>query len=60
MKLGQQSWEKIIDDSWRRRVGLRFNLMLLRLDPAAYNVSQKSTCFYSTPLTDGAATENEG
>ncbi|KAG6381518.1 cell differentiation family, Rcd1-like-domain-containing protein [Boletus reticuloceps] len=37
MKLGQQSWEKIIDDSWRRRVGLRFNLTLLRLDPGAYN-----------------------
>ncbi|KIK23682.1 hypothetical protein PISMIDRAFT_679140 [Pisolithus microcarpus 441] len=36
MKLGQQSWEKIIDSSWRRRVGLRFNLSLLRLDPAAY------------------------
>ena len=38
MKLGQQSWEKIIDASWRRRVGLRFNLSLLRLDPAAYPV----------------------
>ncbi|KAG9312886.1 Mus7/MMS22 family-domain-containing protein [Chiua virens] len=37
MKLGQQSWEKIIDDSWRRRVGLRFDLTLLRLDPGAYN-----------------------
>ncbi|KAI6044231.1 Mus7/MMS22 family-domain-containing protein [Pisolithus marmoratus] len=37
MKLGQQSWEKIIDSSWRRRVGLRFNLSLLRLDPAAYS-----------------------
>ncbi|KAG6334435.1 hypothetical protein ID866_4656 [Astraeus odoratus] len=36
MKLGQQSWEKIIDASWRRRVGLRFNLSLLRLDPSAY------------------------
>ncbi|KAI6164406.1 Mus7/MMS22 family-domain-containing protein [Pisolithus thermaeus] len=36
MKLGQQSWEKIIDSSWRWRVGLRFNLSLLRLDPAAY------------------------
>ncbi|KAF9245333.1 Mus7/MMS22 family-domain-containing protein [Melanogaster broomeanus] len=36
MKLGQQSWEKIIDSSWRRRVGLRFNLTLLRLDPGAY------------------------
>jgi hypothetical protein len=37
MKLGQQSWEKIIDDSWRRRVGLRFNVTLLRLDPGAYS-----------------------
>ncbi|KAH7890678.1 Mus7/MMS22 family-domain-containing protein [Phlebopus sp. FC_14] len=36
MKLGPQSWEKIIDASWRRRVGLRFNLTLLRLDPRAY------------------------
>ncbi|KAF9221440.1 hypothetical protein BS17DRAFT_785404 [Gyrodon lividus] len=35
MKLGQQSWEKI-DSSWRRRVWLRFNLTLLRLDPGAY------------------------
>jgi hypothetical protein len=41
MKLGQQSWEKIIDDSWRRRVGLRFNVTLLRLDPGAYSVRQK-------------------
>ncbi|KIJ61983.1 hypothetical protein HYDPIDRAFT_95349 [Hydnomerulius pinastri MD-312] len=37
MKLGHQSWEKIIDSSWRRRVGLRFNLTLLRLDPGAYS-----------------------
>ncbi|KAL4063194.1 Mus7/MMS22 family-domain-containing protein [Scleroderma citrinum] len=36
MKLGQQSWEKIINASWRRRVGLRFNLSLLHLDPSAY------------------------
>lgn len=57
MKLGQQSWEKIIDDSWRRRVGLRFNLTLLRLDPGAYNVS---ICFYSTLLADKLPTENEG
>ena len=40
MKLGQQSWEKIINDSWRRRVGLRFNLTLLCLDPGAYDVRQ--------------------
>ncbi|KZT67297.1 hypothetical protein DAEQUDRAFT_694424 [Daedalea quercina L-15889] len=36
LTLGPQSWEKISDDSWRRRVGLRFMLMVLRLDPAAY------------------------
>ncbi|KAH7914631.1 Mus7/MMS22 family-domain-containing protein [Hygrophoropsis aurantiaca] len=36
MKLGPQSWERIIDATWRRRVGLRFNLTLLQLDPSAY------------------------
>ncbi|CCL98524.1 uncharacterized protein FIBRA_00523 [Fibroporia radiculosa] len=36
LTLGPQSWERIIDSSWRRRVGLRFMLMLLRLDPQAY------------------------
>ncbi|EIW79166.1 hypothetical protein CONPUDRAFT_166954 [Coniophora puteana RWD-64-598 SS2] len=34
--LGPPAWEKIINPSWRRRVGLRFNYMLLRLDPKAY------------------------
>lgn len=57
MKLGQQSWEKIIDDSWRRRVGLRFNLMLLRLDPRAYSVRHK---VYVSFLADNISTENEG
>lgn len=33
------SWEKIIDVSWRRRVGLRFMFTFLQVDPAAYNVS---------------------
>ncbi|KAH9936512.1 uncharacterized protein B0H18DRAFT_1164925 [Fomitopsis serialis] len=37
---GKRSWEKISDDSWRRRVGLRFMLMVLRLDPSAYFVYQ--------------------
>jgi len=36
LELGPMSWEKIIDASWRRRVGLRFMFMLLRLDPEAY------------------------
>ncbi|KAI6112785.1 hypothetical protein F5141DRAFT_1109480 [Pisolithus sp. B1] len=36
MKLGQQSWEKIMDSSWRWCAGLRYNLSLLRLNPAAY------------------------
>ncbi|KAH7927866.1 hypothetical protein BV22DRAFT_245793 [Leucogyrophana mollusca] len=36
MKLGPQSWERIIDATWRRRVGLRFNFTLLQLDPGAY------------------------
>lgn len=36
------SWAKIIDGSWRRRVGLRFMFMLLRFDPEAYIVSQRS------------------
>ncbi|KAI6151463.1 hypothetical protein EDD17DRAFT_1133281 [Pisolithus thermaeus] len=45
MKLGQQSWEKIIDSSWRWRVGLRFNLSLLRLDPArTLNIRTTSLC----------------
>ncbi|CDO69890.1 hypothetical protein BN946_scf184884.g49 [Trametes cinnabarina] len=33
---GPQSWEKIIEPDWRRRVGLRFMYMLLQLDPPAY------------------------
>jgi len=36
LELGPMSWEKIIDSSWRRRVGLRFMFMLLRSDPEAY------------------------
>ncbi|KAH9949775.1 Mus7/MMS22 family-domain-containing protein, partial [Amylocystis lapponica] len=36
MTMGPQSWERIIDTSWRRRVGLRFMFMLLQLDPSAY------------------------
>lgn len=39
MNLAPQSWERIIDASWRHRVGLRFMLMLLRLDPETYTVS---------------------
>lgn len=39
LELGPMSWEKIIDASWRRRVGLRFMFMLLRCDPEAYTVS---------------------
>ncbi|KAI0079439.1 hypothetical protein K474DRAFT_1639613 [Panus rudis PR-1116 ss-1] len=38
--LGPQSWERIIDSSWRRRVGLRFMLRLLDLDPTAYTPHQ--------------------
>ncbi|PCH39845.1 hypothetical protein WOLCODRAFT_142800 [Wolfiporia cocos MD-104 SS10] len=37
LTLGPQSWERIINTAWRRRVGLRFMLMLLRLDPSAYD-----------------------
>ncbi|KAI0712388.1 methyl methanesulfonate-sensitivity protein 22 [Earliella scabrosa] len=33
---GPQSWEKIIEPDWRRRVGLRFMFMVLQLDPPAY------------------------
>ncbi|KAI0715629.1 Mus7/MMS22 family-domain-containing protein [Cerioporus squamosus] len=33
---GPQSWERIIEPCWRRRVGLRFMYMLLQLDPPAY------------------------
>ncbi|KII85768.1 hypothetical protein PLICRDRAFT_44168 [Plicaturopsis crispa FD-325 SS-3] len=36
LTMGPQSWERIIDPSWRRRVGLRFMFMMLRLDPPAY------------------------
>ncbi|KAI0916960.1 hypothetical protein AcW2_007217 [Taiwanofungus camphoratus] len=36
LTLGPQSWERIIDTTWRRRVGLRFMFMLLQLDPSAY------------------------
>lgn len=37
LTLGPQSWERIIDSSWRRRVGLRFMLSVLQLDPSAYS-----------------------
>ncbi|EGO22248.1 hypothetical protein SERLADRAFT_472803, partial [Serpula lacrymans var. lacrymans S7.9] len=37
MKLGPQSWERIIDPAWRRRVGLRFTFTLLQLDRGAFN-----------------------
>ncbi|KAG1734801.1 Mus7/MMS22 family-domain-containing protein [Suillus lakei] len=37
MHLGPESWERIPDPLWRRRVGLRFCLALLRLDSKAYN-----------------------
>jgi len=36
LALGSQSWERIIDGSWRRRVGFRFMYMFLRLDPSSY------------------------
>ncbi|KZP26671.1 hypothetical protein FIBSPDRAFT_1040698 [Athelia psychrophila] len=36
LELGPLSWERIIDPSWRRRVGLRFMFMFLRLNPEAY------------------------
>ncbi|OBZ69025.1 hypothetical protein A0H81_11232 [Grifola frondosa] len=36
LSLGPQSWERIIDPIWRRRVGLRFMYMVLQLDPSAY------------------------
>jgi hypothetical protein len=37
MYLGPESWERIPDPLWRRRVGLRFCLALLKLDSKAYN-----------------------
>ncbi|KAI0655367.1 Mus7/MMS22 family-domain-containing protein [Cubamyces menziesii] len=39
LSFGPQSWEKIIEPDWRRRVGLRFMYMLLQLDPPAYLAS---------------------
>ena len=33
---GPQSWEKIIEADWRRRVGLRFMYKVLQLDPQTY------------------------
>ncbi|EPQ56427.1 hypothetical protein GLOTRDRAFT_138160 [Gloeophyllum trabeum ATCC 11539] len=37
LALGPQSWERIIEAAWRRRVGLRFMYMVLRSDPRAYH-----------------------
>ncbi|OAX35443.1 hypothetical protein K503DRAFT_745949 [Rhizopogon vinicolor AM-OR11-026] len=37
MHLGPESWERIPDPLWRRRVGLRFCLALLKLDSKAYS-----------------------
>jgi hypothetical protein len=39
MHLGPESWERIPDPLWRRRVGLRFCFALLKLDSKAYSVS---------------------
>ncbi|KDQ61632.1 hypothetical protein JAAARDRAFT_31105 [Jaapia argillacea MUCL 33604] len=36
LTLGAQSWEKIIEPFWRRRVGVRFMYKVLQLDPSAY------------------------
>lgn len=36
--MGGQSWARIIDTSWRRRVGLRFMFMMLLLDPSSFTV----------------------
>ncbi|KAI0667720.1 Mus7/MMS22 family-domain-containing protein [Trametes maxima] len=36
LSYGPQSWQNIIEPARRRRVGLRFMYMLLRLDPQAY------------------------
>ncbi|TFK89693.1 hypothetical protein K466DRAFT_15695 [Polyporus arcularius HHB13444] len=36
LSLGPNSWERIIEPDWRRRVGLRFMYMVLQLDPPAY------------------------
>ncbi|KAI0769083.1 Mus7/MMS22 family-domain-containing protein [Trametes elegans] len=36
LSFGSQSWEKIIEPDWRRRVGLRFMYKMLQLDPPAY------------------------
>lgn len=47
--LGRQSWQNILDTSWRRRVGLRFMFRLLQVDPMAYPVSCVSWAYYEKP-----------
>lgn len=37
MHLGPESWERIPDPLWRRRVGLRFCFALLKFDSKAYS-----------------------
>lgn len=38
LQYGSESWEKIIEPDWKRRVGLRFMYKMLELDPPAYPV----------------------
>ena len=47
--LGRQSWQSILDSSWRRRVGLRFMFRLLQVDPMAYPVSCVSWAYFEKP-----------
>jgi hypothetical protein len=44
---GLMSWQNIEHVVWRRRVGLRFMLTLLRLAPIAYKASCPTTIPYS-------------
>ena len=44
LQYGPESWEKIIEPDGKRRVGLRFMYMVLKLDPSAYIVCLFVSC----------------
>jgi len=39
LQLGQYSWDRIMHDGWRRRVGLQFMFSLLKIEPLVYKVN---------------------
>ncbi|TFK51700.1 hypothetical protein OE88DRAFT_1658283 [Heliocybe sulcata] len=58
--MGAQSWERIIEASARRRVGLRFMYIVLQSDPSAYSTYQDRflEVFFESLVTSKVSIEN--